>query len=857
MGPFQRGRGGSRGGGRGGNRGGFRGGSVRGPGGPQLPSTLMAEVDAAYGLSKGRGRGHMTRKDQRKAARHDKHGPATRPPKRSYVQEDDHPSDEASAHAESSGLPKFVLSEKAKGKRPAVEEEPPKKKKKKEITLPGQGEEDAEAGEIEWLEYMLKKEAQKGADDVLNDGLDDLLDFADIIGPGGQGLNGKDLEPDDSDGATQLDEDELDDASSEDPSEEEDASTGEGSEAESDPEEEDTEEHFGDDDDADSAGEDGEGLQENTETTKIPSPNGDVRAEQTGGPSSSTAYVPPHLRAAELADKAKGDKVKEQDRIRLERRAQGLLNKLSEANLESILGEIEGLYRDHSRNDVTTTLTALVITMVSSRANLLDSFVVLYATLVGALHRVIGMEFGAHFIQTLVMRYQSLVDDPSAPTTDIQDTIYESADPSKESLNLLTLISELYNAGVVSSKLIYDLIRGFLTTEAGDGAVMSEQAVEGLLRIIKCCGQQLRSDDPASLKDIVGLLQDKTKGREKAMTTRARFMVETLVNLRSGKSRGSVEGTEAANRMKKFLSGLGRKRRLRASDSLRVGLTDLLDADKKGKWWLVGAGWSGDPLNELQETTHSTSVSEKTKKRKKDEDEALLDLARKQGMNTDVRRSVFLVITTSEDYVHACDRLAALRLTEVQQRECVRVTLHCASLEQRYNPYYTLILQHLCAGSYDHRFTLQYALWDFLREIEGGDKEVRRRGANIARALAYVVARGGLDMTAFKAVEWTSLSSHTKRFLQTFLAHLIVSTQTTSPIFAIPKTYKFPKDADAEVLIEVIQKSMTVAGLAEGWLFLLQSVGDGRLEKIVDDLGGVARELVGWGVEVVRRTLQG
>lgn len=31
-------------------------------------------------------------------------------------------------------------------------------------------------------------------------------------------------------------------------------------------------------------------------------------------------------------------------------------------------------------------------------------------------------------------------------------------------------------------------------------------------------GAQLRTDDPASLKDIVNLVQEKTKGKEKTMT---------------------------------------------------------------------------------------------------------------------------------------------------------------------------------------------------------------------------------------------------------------------------------------------------------------------------------------------------
>jgi hypothetical protein len=44
--------------------------------------------------------------------------------------------------------------------------------------------------------------------------------------------------------------------------------------------------------------------------------------------------------------------------------------------------------------DVTTTITDLVLPAVSSKANLLDSFVSLYAVFIGALHRIIGVEFG-------------------------------------------------------------------------------------------------------------------------------------------------------------------------------------------------------------------------------------------------------------------------------------------------------------------------------------------------------------------------------------------------------------------------------------------------------------------------------
>jgi nucleolar MIF4G domain-containing protein 1 len=105
--------------------------------------------------------------------------------------------------------------------------------------------------------------------------------------------------------------------------------------------------------------------------------------------------------------------------------------------------------------------------------------------------------------------------------------------------------------------------------------------------------------------------------------------------------------------------------------------------------------------------------------------------------------------------------------------------------EPTYNPYYTLILQRLCADSYSHRFTLQYALWDFLREMGeagvggsgsgaqfGGESDGRsvkvEKAINIARAVAFGVARGSLDLTLFKvrtAALWPSPLTHTARRL--------------------------------------------------------------------------------------------
>lgn len=149
-----------------------------------------------------------------------------------------------------------------------------------------------------------------------------------------------------------------------------------------------------------------------------------------------------------------------------------------------LLVAIDGTRLVADVTDVSTTMTDLVINMISSKSNLLDSFVTLYASFVAALHRIIGVELGAHFLHTVVVKYISSASSSATRTengeTPDQGSIYQPADPSKESLNLLTLIAELYNVGVTGPGLIYDLIRRFVQRGLG------EDEVEGLLKILKC-----------------------------------------------------------------------------------------------------------------------------------------------------------------------------------------------------------------------------------------------------------------------------------------------------------------------------------------------------------------------------------
>lgn len=86
---------------------------------------------------------------------------------------------------------------------------------------------------------------------------------------------------------------------------------------------------------------------------------------------------------------------------------------------------------------------------------------------------------GAHVIQTLVLKYNALVNQ-------LHGTAQEEEQAGKQPLNMLTLIAELYNFQVISCRLIYDLIRGFIDTLVPQGGVTGvEFPVEGLLKVLR------------------------------------------------------------------------------------------------------------------------------------------------------------------------------------------------------------------------------------------------------------------------------------------------------------------------------------------------------------------------------------
>ena len=549
-------------------------------------------------------------------------------------------------------------------------------------------------------------------------------------------------------------------------------------------------------------------------------------------------YIPPSLRRPDPSDSA--------DLVRLRRQAQGLVNRLTEANLISILGEIEKLYRDNARQHVTSTLVALLLTSVCEPTSLPDTLIILPAGFITAIYKIVGTDFGAQIIQRSVELFDEQYARATATT---QDVSAATSDTSKETSNLIILLSELYNFQVIGSNLVFDYIRLFLTK-------LTELNAELLLKIIRTSGPQLRSDDPSSLKDIVSMLRPAIAAvGEDKISVRTKFMIETINDLKNNKMKtggvASAVTSEHTIRMKKTLGTLN-NRTIKGSEPLRIGLKDIQESDKKGKWWLVGASWSGSSAEEKVDTATEVSKRSKTLPDGESGTSDLVQLAREQRMNTDVRRAVFVAIMSASDYQDAHLRLMKLSLKKKQEYEIPKVLIHCAGAEKSYNPYYTLIAKKLC-GDVKLKKSFQFSLWDLFRRMGESDDEEdvpeedneldldMRHLVNLAKMFGSLIVEGGLGLGAVKKLNLTYLQPKTKTFLEVMMITILLQSQK-----------QLNNERDEEAVVGIFTKVKSEPRLIRGLQYFLKKVvgktdiAGGKEEKAV----------VKWACKVADDTLE-
>jgi nucleolar MIF4G domain-containing protein 1 len=690
----------------------------------------------------------------------------------------------------------------------------------------------------------LSEMRSKSEDDGLG-GLLDGLDFLDNYGDDSDGeLDNYGSEGEEVECEFEVEEEEGEDEESEEgDEEEEDVHNGE------DGEEETVENPFSSDDEINSSDFDSD-LEDEDLNEDGDEDQGDVimaaprENPYVAATSGTTKYVPPALRK-QLESQADTEQI-----LKIKKLIKGPLNKLSEANIMTIVNQINEVFNDNPRQLVTECLTAVVLESIVQQSMLLDTFVILHAALIAAIYRLQGVEVGAYFIQALVEKYGE----------------YYKNSSSKEASNLISLLTACYSFQVVSCKLLYNLIENLITE-------ISEINTELLLRIVKNAGQQLRTDDPNSLKEIILSLNKKVANQE--LNTRTKFLIETITNLKNNRNKSSNSNemvTQLITRMKKVLGTINHNK---FHEPLQVTLDDIQSVETKGKWWLVGSAWKGNLTDSKLE---DIEVNKEQLNDILDSAEPnWMELARSQRMNTDIRRAIFISIMSSSDYIDAFTKLDKLRLKRSQEREIPKILLHCVSIEKSYNPYYGLLANKL-SSSHNLRKTLQFSFWDFMKDLEGEEEEYDsednqgsndyfknitkdlltgtdddaqlQRIVNLGKFFGNLIGESSLPLHSLKHVNFLSLNSDASLFIEVLLISFLNNIGKKSELAGFGQGLsKSAKAQDLKfqdkLLIDILVKCKTQTQLLRGLQYFLQ-------EKVRNSdiiAGKKQRRRVEWGVD--------
>ncbi|XP_021661862.2 uncharacterized protein LOC110650994 isoform X2 [Hevea brasiliensis] len=430
-------------------------------------------------------------------------------------------------------------------------------------------------------------------------------------------------------------------------------------------------------------------------------------------PGSSVKYVAPHLISRI------GNESEEHTQIR--RRVRGLLNRLSESNVESVTGQMATIFNSVSRNISSQIISDEVLAACSGGPRGNEQYAAVFAAFVAGMACSVGMDFSAKLIASLAKCFE--------------DEYLKEDNLSLRNLTLL--LSYLCTFGVCSSDLIYDFL--IMLSKR-----LTEIDVSTILTVLQCCGMKIRADDPTAMKNFIQSVQSRVnelksspgEDQAKMIGKRMEFMLETICDIKNNKKRPKDDSAQNT-RIKKWLQ------KLRVQEILLRGLkwSRLLDPDKKGQWWLSGdTAITVDDVEEVASTIDKEVV----------EAQKMLRLAALQRMNTDARKAIFCILMSGEDYIDAFEKLLRLDLPGKQDREIIRVLVECCLQEKVFNKYYTVLASKLCGHDKNHKYTLQYCLWDHFKELEFMPL---LRSMHLAKFAAEMVASFTLSLSVLKSVE--------------------------------------------------------------------------------------------------------
>lgn len=471
--------------------------------------------------------------------------------------------------------------------------------------------------------------------------------------------------------------------------------------------------------------------------------------------------------------------------MKLRRRLNGLVNRLTDDNIHPITTQVVALYKCNSRQNMNQALYSVIISSLSRLSGgghdrISAKISMLFAAMITALSIQIAPEIASAMLEHLALKFTELRTNCAKATrrSEAGDSTKNPAPDQSRSENMLNILIFLYLFNVTTSKLLFTICNSFFQAiasqkgsgdEADRGTYLGEQDVKLVSLIIKEVGHKLRRDEPGRLKTLIEDIQSSSVP-EKAATalegkTYREFLLDEMFMLKNNRQ-NSANMLEKSKKLRSWIKLLQSQNSDGALAPFDLSYEDLRHAEKNGRWWIVGSSWAG------KHSAQGTSAANKSIKDRFSEARKtqirgpmysvlasaptpVLDQARKSRMNTDIRKAIFVILFTSEDEIDAFRRLTGLNLKDVQQREYVYVILRVCSLSRAYNPFYAMLLTRLCEHNQQHRFTLQLGFWDSFKQLSD---MTSTRLINLSKLLSEVTLNSTLSLSVLKVIDFDEVA---------------------------------------------------------------------------------------------------
>ena len=399
-------------------------------------------------------------------------------------------------------------------------------------------------------------------------------------------------------------------------------------------------------------------------------------------------YLPPHMRK-EFTVSEEGVLTK---RSSTSVSLTGLLNRVSEGNLDSISAEIIAMISKHKLSP--SSIAKSLLTTSCDNPHISITLQATYAAIVCAIA-----------IETAPSNLYS-----GAVVADLVDTFHKCSS-QRTRLNLIRFMAILYSVGLIGTDMIVSLLRHLAQLEGLD----TESRLDCVLTCLRFSGRVFKDTNRTKFNQIIDEL---VKHPELSISLSVSKKVEFLVKELGSVSKSNFRAVDHLQTVCHWLATRNSQSKKMAQEtgegSTLTALWKVPKAVEKVQLVLVGSEKIFQDINVIPRewigsVSGEESVGDQPLPSPSSHPPSLEELAVVNRMTTETKKNAFIAIMGSVDADHALIRMDQFELLKGSKNipSIVSVITHCALMETTFNRFYSDIIDRLCGDATLRKINLE------------------------------------------------------------------------------------------------------------------------------------------------------